>query len=270
MFTGFDSIYFKWILSLLKYSALAIFLFVSITIIVYWLIEPRQDREWAPEHSRLASIEFQGSELNPKITVHNLRDFSWSDSEKEALRYKDMHFSLEDIVELKAGVSHFSPINEIAHVFMTFVLIDGRELGVSIEARRELGESFSLHGGLLAHFELIYVLATPEDLITVRKQSNDTIHMYPIKETKEKARELFLLIAKRVNSLNKKPELYHLLFKNCTNQLVKDISILTKQFYPLYFQTLAPGLTGRTLYELDLIDMPKEMSFREIQEKTKQ
>ena len=199
------------------------------------------------------------------IKVNNLRDFQWKNNSPE--QYQNLQFQLNDVVELKAAVSHFSAISEIAHVFMTFVLSDGRELGVSIEARREHDEEFTIQGGLFAHFELIYVLATPEDLLGIRKVNGEKVHVYPIKETKEKAQELFLLIANQVNSLNKNPELYHLFFKNCTNQLVKHVSILTQEKYPWYFQTLAPGLTGRTLYELDLIDLPGT-SFKDIQAKT--
>ena len=76
-----------------------------------------------------------------------------------------------------------------------------------------------------------------------------------------------MLIANEINALAEKPRMYHLFFKNCTNQLVKNVSILTERQYPWYFQTLAPGLTGRTLYELDLIDMP-ETGFKDIQAKT--
>lgn len=236
-----------------------------ITAVLYSTTEPKQNREWTPAHSRLASIEFTGDKTNPLINVADVRDFQWQDENPE--RFLNMQFQLSDVVELKAAVSHFSAISEIAHVFMTFVLKDGRELGVSIEARREHDEEFTIQGGLFAHFELIYVLATPEDLLTIRKINGEKTHVYPIKETKEKAQELFLLIADQIESLNQEPELYHLFFKNCTNQLVKHVSILTQEKYPWYFQTLAPGLSGLTLYELDLIDLPG-LSFSEIQEKT--
>ena len=236
-----------------------------VTAILYFFIEPKQDRDWVVEHRLLASIDIQGEANNPSISVKNIRDFKWESTNK--VHYQNMQFQLENIVELKAVVSHFFVISEIAHVFMIFVLDDGREFGVSIEARRELGEAFSIEGGLFAQFEIIYVLATPDDLLGIRKVNGESTHLYPIKETKEKARELFLLIADKVNGLNDKPEMYHLLFKNCTNQLVKHVSILTEQKYPWYFQTLAPGNTAKTLYDFDLIDMPN-MRFEEIQTKT--
>jgi len=178
-----------------------------------------------------------------------------------------MQFQLNNIVELKAVVSHFSAISEIAHVFLIFVLDDGRELGVSIEARREHDEEFSISGGLLANFEIMYVLATPEDLIGIRKINHESVHVYPIKETKEKARALFILIANEVNKLAKQPEMYHLFFKNCTNQLVKHVSTLTDRRYPWFFQTVAPGETGKILYQLDLIDLA-ETNFEDIQAET--
>lgn len=233
-----------------------------VTAMLYYFSEPKQDRDWVSEHRLLASIQIQDGTNNPSIHVKNIRDFKWATKNK--VNHKEMQFRLDNIVELKAVVSHFSAISEIAHVFMIFVLDDGRELGVSVEARREVGEEFSIQGGLLAQFELIYVLATPEDLLGIRKINNESTHIYPIKETKDKARELFMLIAAKINSLNNQPEMYHLFFKNCTNQLVQHVSILSERKYPWYFQTLAPGNTGKMLYDLDLIDMPN-MSFDEIQ-----
>lgn len=240
-------------------------MFTFISVIRYASTTPEQDREWAVAHERLASIEFSDTTAIPSITVKNLRDFQWDAATPQ--RYRDMQFTLDDIVELEAGVSHFSAISEIAHVFMVFVLADGRELGVSIEARREHDEAFSILNGLFAGFELITVLATTEDLLSVRKINQEEVHLYPIKETKEKAQELFMLIANEVNTLKKEPQFYHLFFKNCTNQLVKHVSVLTKEKYPWYFQTLAPGLTGRTLYELGLIDLP-DTGFTDIQNQT--
>ncbi len=248
----------KWILAPLLLLALG-------SAVLYFFTPAKQNRDWVVEQRLLANFQIQGDANNPNISVKNIRDFKWGSTDKA--HYKDMQFKLNNIVELKAVVSHFSVISEIAHVFLIFVLDDGREFAVSVEARREVGEEFSIQGGLLAHFELIYVLATPDDLLGIRKINGESTHIYPIKETKDKARELFLLIAAEVNALNKKPELYHLFFKNCTNQLVKHVSILTEKKYPWYFQTLAPGNTGKTLYDLGLIDIP-DMSFDEIQAKT--
>ncbi len=253
-----------------KWLLIFVILFALISAFIYLFTQAKNDKDWAIEHALLPLVEFSGETNNPAIHISNIRDFKWSMNNDFLLKtpnYKDMVFKLEDIVELKAVVSHFSSISQIAHVFMIFVLNDGRELGVSIEARREKNEAFSIHGGLLAKFEIITLLATPEDLLGVRKVSNEKVHIYPIKETKKKAQALFILIANELNDLRKSPRLYHLFFKNCTNQLVKHVSVLTKQKYPWYFQTLAPGLTGRTLYELGLIDLPG-LSFDEIQAKT--
>lgn len=251
--------------NILKWTLLALLMFAIVSAIRYASTTPKQDHSWAVAHERLASIEFSDATVNPSVTVKNLRDFQWDSVNPQ--RYRDMKFKLDDIVELEAGVSHFSAISEIAHVFMLFVLADGRQLGVSIEARREHDEEFSILSGLFAGFELITVLATAEDLLSVRKINQEEVHLYPIKENKEKAQELFMLIANDVNALIKEPQLYHLFFKNCTNQLVKHVSVLTKDKYPWYFQTLAPGLTGRTLYELGLIDLP-DTGFEDIQNRT--
>ena len=250
----------------LKWIIIPLSLFGFVSAILYFLIEPKQARNWTIEHAILPKVLIEDNSPNPQVSLKNVRDFRWFSEKKE--KYKEIQFQLKSIIGLKAVVSHFTPISEIAHVFMLFVLDDGREFGVSIEARREAGENFSLHGGLFAKFEIIYLLATPEDLLDVRKKNNETIHIYPIKVTAEKAQALFLLIKQEVNTLIEKPSLYHLFFKNCTNQLVKHVSILTEEKYPWYFQTLAPGKTGEMLYKLGLIDLP-DTSFDAIQIKTR-
>lgn len=248
----------KWLIAPLVFLALA-------SIILYWLTEPKSNKDWKVEHALLANIKIQGDKNNPHIEIENIRDFQWEKKDKVA--YKKMQFQLDNIVSLKVGVSHFSAISEIAHVFLIVVLENGEELGISIEARREKDEDFTLHGGLLAKFELIYVLATSEDLIGIRKINKEALHIYPIKATKEKAQELFMLLANDSNAIQTKPRLYHLFFRNCTNQLVKRVSILTKQKYPWYFQTLAPGNTAKILYQQGLIDLP-DTGFDDIKAKS--
>lgn len=248
-------------LSLLKGLFLLLLVFGVGSSLLYFFTTPKQNSNWVSEHAVLSNIIFDKN----TISVKNIRDFKWGSAEKE--RHINMQFQLENIVKLKAVVSHFSAISEIAHVFIIFGLDDGRELGVSIEARREQGENFSIQGGLLAQFEIITVLATPSDLLGIRKINNEAIHIYPIKATPEKIQELFMLIANEVNQLSNNPSLYHLFFKNCTNQLVKQVSVLTDRKYSWFFQTLAPGNTGEVLYDLDLIDMPN-LSFEQVQKET--
>ena len=248
--------------SLLFWITTPLVLFAVVSAIIYFFTTPKQNQNWTDAHAILSDIKIAN---DGKIAIQNIRDFKWGSDDK--IHYKTMQFKRDNIVSIKAVVSHFSAISEIAHVFLIFVLDDGRELGISIEARREVDEEFSLSGGLLAKFELMYVVATPEDLLSIRKINKEKTRVYPIKVNKEKAQELFLLIAAEVNSLNQKPQLYHLFFKNCTNQIVKHVSKLTDQRYPWFFQTVAPGNTAEILYDLDLIDMPN-MSFEEIQAKT--
>ena len=249
-----------------KWALIILVLFALISALLYVFIQPKQMSNWVPEHSLLPTIVMDKN----KVLVKNIRDFNWKSNNAEQQtkeQHINMQFELKDIVTLKAVVSHFSAISEIAHVFIIFGLEDGREIGVSIEARREEGESFSIQGGLLAQFEIIYILATPEDLLGIRKLNKESIHVYPIKATPQKIQALFTLIAKQVNELSKSPSMYHLFFKNCTNQLVKEVSVLTDEQYPWFFQTLAPGKTGEILFDLGLIDLP-EKSFEAIQEKT--
>ncbi len=240
-------------------------IFSLVSALLYLFTTPKQKQNWTKAHAVLASFDISGDPLYPSFKVNDIRDFKWDAADK--IRYESMNFELKNVIKVKAVVSHFAAISEIAHVFLIFELDDGRQLGISIEARREVDESFSLSGGLLAQFELIYVVATPDDLLGIRRINKEATHVYPLNVSTEKVQQLFLLISKEVNSLREKPQLYHLFFKNCTNQIVKHVSKLTDESYPWFFQTIAPGNTSKILFDLNLIDMPN-MSFEEIQTQT--
>jgi len=135
-----------------------------------------------------------------------------------------MSFILSDIKGMEVGISHFSKENEgLAHVFTIFNLEDGRNIAVSIETRRDAGEEFGFLKGVFFDYELIYILATKEDLLSLREKRGEKIYVYPINTTAKKAQDIFRSFSKRVNSLYEKPEFYHILFKNCTSLTVDEV-----------------------------------------------
>jgi len=55
-----------------------------------------------------------------------------------------------------------------AHTFVSFGFKSGDFLAISIEIRKEKGESFSAWRGLLKRYELMYVIADERDVIKLR------------------------------------------------------------------------------------------------------
>ncbi len=232
--------------------------------ILYASTTATNSRKWTFDQEKSPRITFYSADNNSttRVQIENVRNFDWTANGEKI--WQDFSFNLSDLHQVKVAVSHFSAISEIAHVFLIFVLKNGEEFGLSIEARREAGESYSLLGGLQAKYEMLYLVATTKDLLGIRLSKNETLYVYPIKATPEKVRELFVMFKNKITELDTKPELYHLFFRNCTNQLVKQVKHLATQKYSRIIQNFMPGKTGEALFKMGLIDT-KASSFKQVQ-----
>ena len=238
-----------------------VFIFVSVLM---WLFKtPTNNSDWELGMKQLQNVEVEGyivkeggsiiEDKNDKFLIKNVRDFDWRKVGNEE-NYKNMDFTLSDIRGMEVGISHFSKENEgLAHVFTIFNLEDGRNIAVSIETRRDGGEKFGFLKGVFFDYELIYILATKEDLLSLREKRGEKIYIYPINTTAKKAQDIFRSFSKRVNSLYENPEFYHILFKNCTSLTVDEVKKVSDKKFSWYEQVLAPGYAAQALFEMDLI-----------------
>lgn len=248
-------------------------------MMIYFIKTPSSSSSWSVGNGHSPSVTISGDQ----VEIQNYRDIDWvkfyktpADSiqarkqleqQIEQQGYRTLSFSLSDIQTLKVAVSHFSAISGIAHLFILFELKDKTVVGLSVEARKEQGEDYSLVGGLTAKFEVIYLLGSHNDLVGLRQMRDEDVYIYPIKAKPDEVQALFKVAAARTNQLDKEPELYHLFFKNCTTEIVGLVNQLSDQKYPWFVQHLAPGDAGKALYDLDMIDV-KADSFEELQKLT--
>ena len=180
--------------------------------------------------------------------------------------FTDFEFKLSDIEALRAGVAHFKLLDELAHFFILFELKDGTNFALSVEARKEKGESYSLLGGLSARFELIYLLASYRDIVGLRLKRKEEVYTYPIKATPEEVQSLFKVVATRTNKIDQDPELYHLMFKNCTTEIVRLVNQISDNSFPRLIQSFMPGDAGKALYKMGLINI--DAPFKEVQKQS--
>ncbi len=249
-------------------------LLTTVSMMIYFIKTPSSSNSWSVGNGHSPSVTISGDQ----VEIENYRDIDWVKLDKipadsiqarkriEQQGYRTLSFPLSDIQTLKVAVSHFSAISGIAHLFILFELKDKSVIGLSVEARKEQGEDYSLVGGLTAKFEVIYLLGSHNDLVGLRQMRYEDVYIYPIKAKPEEVQALFKVAAERTNQLHKKPELYHLFFKNCTTEIVNLVNQLSDQKYP-FVQHLAPGDAGKALYDLDMIDV-KANSFEEVQSLT--
>lgn len=238
---------------------------MAISFLIYSFKNPSNNKNWSIGEGKTTSIEI----IDDQVKIKNFRDADWANLDLNSLQndhslFKDIEFKLSDIQSLHAVVSHFAVLSEIAHIFIMFELKDKTSFGLSVEARKERGESYSLTGGLSAKYELIYLLSSYEDLVGLRLNRDETVYRYPIKATPKEAQSLFKEVAQRTNQLDKNPELYHLFIRNCTTEVVKLVNKIADIKFSRIVQSFFPGDSGQALFKMDLIDTDLD-NFEEVQ-----
>lgn len=221
-------------------------------VLVVGVREPRADRDWAADHAEPARIVFAS---DGAVTIHGLRDFRHRAAGAFDERYRDLTFRPEDVRRVWFALAPFAERwRGLAHTFLSFELTDGRFVAVSVEARRQADERYSLVGGLLRGFELTYVVGTEEDLVGLRALRGDTLYLYPARAGPAQASELFLDVLRRAERTRAEPEFYHTLLNNCATNLRDHVNRLAADPLPYGWGLVFPGYSDRLALEHGLLD----------------
>jgi len=242
---------------------LSIHVVVFLVVLIWWFnIQPSNDRHWQTDVSKLAYASTE-SDL---VTVHNIRNFSYHSEFDYYPDYYDKTFDLKKLegVDLFA-VYWMGPA--IAHVILSFDFGENDHLAISIEARKEEGESYSTIKGFFRQFELMYIVADERDLIGLRtnyrQDPPEQVYRYRIKAPKENIKRIFLEYINSINTLYEKPAFYNTLLANCTIliwlQGKRDPGDL-----PFSWQILVSGYLPEYLYESGRLD--QQLSFAELRD----
>jgi hypothetical protein len=218
--------------------------------LVRWL-EPSNDRNWTPDQAVLPFVEFHGNQ----VTVRNIRNCDYHTADDYDVRHYDKTFDLDQLTSVDFIVVPFNDMPGIAHTMLSFGF-EGRDyLGVSVEIRKEQGESYGPVKGFLRQYELMYVLADERDLIL--KQSMHflcDVYVYRSSATPQQCRELLLDVFGRVNKLREEPEFYHTLTNNCTTNIRNHVNRLAPDRVPYDYRVLLPAHSDRLAFDLGLLE----------------
>ncbi len=246
-------------------KALFYFFIIIITLVLLVLLitkfstKASNDRNWNNDQEILSYAEIN----NNLVSVHNIRNFSYNSTTEYIKDYYDKTFDLNKLKKVWYIVEPFSGIPGSAHTFLSFEFENNEFISISVEIRKEIGESYSPIKGLLNKYELMYVIADERDVIKLRSNyRKDLVYVYPIKATVEKSRGLFLDMVGRANSLKENPEFYNTITNTCTTNIVKHVNKITPSRVPfLNIKILLPANSDQLAYKLGLIDT--ELSFEE-------
>ncbi|MFZ5832759.1 MAG: DUF4105 domain-containing protein [Planctomycetota bacterium] len=212
---------------------------------------PSNNRIWAKDQQVLPRAEFRGN----LVTVRNIRSAEYRSVDDFDVAYYDKTFDIDRLTSVDFIVVPFNDIPGIAHTMLSFGFEDQEFLGVSVEIRKEEGESYSPVRGFFNQYELMYVAADERDLIL--KNTNHwlcDVYLYRTTATPEKARRLFLDVTDRMNKLAVQPEFYNTVSNNCTTNIRDHINRCFPNRIPYDYRVLLPGYSDELAYDLGLIE----------------
>ncbi|HEU4428762.1 MAG TPA: DUF4105 domain-containing protein [Myxococcota bacterium] len=214
-------------------------------LVAGWLALPaRQDRDWLLDVARLPRAEISGD----RVVLHDVRSFTYRSETDFDPRWETRSYDLAQITGMDLFMSYWgSPW--IAHTILSFDFADGRHLAVSIETRKERGESYSALRGFFRQFELYYVAADERDVVALRtNQRDERVLLYRLAAPPARARAVLLAYLDEMNQLAAKPRWYNALTHNCTTSIRLN-ALAAGVAFPRDWRVVANGRLDELLYE---------------------
>jgi len=229
-------------------GALAVF---GILVLLFLRIPAANDRDWQPDVANAPYATINGD----LITIHNIRNFDYRTETDFKARWetRTYDFSKLDSADI---IAVYWAGKAIAHVMVSFGFAGKDFLTVSIETRKEKGESYSTLAGFFRQYELYYVVADERDVIGVRttyRQPQEDVYIYRTRGPLRNLRRIFLDYIKSINELHERPSYYNTLTTNCTTTILMHTR-MNPESPPMSWKVLLSGYVPDYLYELSRID----------------
>jgi len=204
----------------LRWWPLALFAAVFIAFLIRWHgVRPSNDRDWQPDVALLPFATFDGD----MVTIHNIRNFDYRSETDFTPHYYDKTFDMRQLDSADLIAVYWMG-DAIAHVMLSFGFAEHDFVTVSIETRKERGESYDTLRGFFRQYELIYVVGDERDLIRLRtnyrKDPPEDAYLFRTNASPENVRRLFLSYFQKINELKEQAEFYNTLTTNCTTNVL--------------------------------------------------
>jgi hypothetical protein len=225
--------------------ALLVQALLFLVLLGWWhSLAPSNDRSWQPDvaHPPVATIE------GDRVTVENVRNFDYRSEQDFDERWETRTFDLSQLRGMDFFLSYWdSPL--IAHTIVSWDFATGPPLAVSIETRKEVGESYSAVRGFFRQFELYYVVADERDVIRLRTNyRGEDVYLYRLSFPRERARAILLDYLAELNRLAREPKWYNAAVHNCTTTIRHHIQHVAPE-NPWDWRILVNGRIDELGYE---------------------
>lgn len=213
-------------------------------------LQPSNQRHWSADQAVLPTAEIRGDEVD----VHRIRRCVYHTEENYDVRHYDQTFDLRELSSVDYIVVPFPEMPSLAHTMLSFGFADRDYVAVSVEIRKEVGESYNPLLGALGKYEIMYVVSDERDVIQLRSNHRlNDVYVYPLRLSPEQSRALFVDVMRRANKLAVQPEFYNTLTNNCTTNIRDHLNRVLPEPIPYTPRVLLSGLSDQLIYELGLI-----------------
>jgi hypothetical protein len=217
-------------------------------VLAWWLtLSPSNERPWLPDVAQTPWAEFQGD----KVTIHNLRNFDYTTETDYRVNWETRTVDLSQIRGTDLFMNYWgSPA--IAHTILSFEFADSPPVAMSIETRKEIGETYSALLGFFRQYELVYVIGDERDIIRVRTnyRQGEDLYLYHTRATPDRARAVFLDYLKTANELHAHSQWYNALTSNCTTNVMPHLNAASDNVHlPWDWRILLNGYADQMSYE---------------------
>jgi Domain of unknown function (DUF4105) len=198
-------------------KGIAISVIAFAVILAWWLsLKPSNERAWQPDVAQTAWAEIDGD----RVTIHNVRNCDYRTEMDYTPHWETRSYDLSQIRGIDIYFVFWgSPW--IAHTIVSFQFGDNDHVAMSIETRKEVGESYSALRGFFRYYELIYTVSDERDVVRLRTnyRKGEQTYIYHTLASPQRARAVFLKYIEKINRIRNRPEWYNALTNNCTTNI---------------------------------------------------
>jgi len=234
-----------------------------VVVLGTWLaIPPSHDRDWQPDVATLPYADIRGDH----VIVHNVRNTDYRSETDFIVRLEDRELDLSRLRSLDLFLIYWgSPA--IAHTIMSWGFEDDQYLAISIETRKEKGESYSPLRGFFRQYELFYVVADERDVVRLRtNHRGEDVYVYRLDVPPEGPRLLLLRYLEAVNELRARPQWYNALTHNCTTTIQHLAGPYERRSW-WSWKLFLNGYLDELAYEIGAFD--QSLPFAELKERSR-
>jgi len=229
----------------------------AVTALVLASRTPSLEQEWDEDVSVLAGVEKLS---DGTVRLSDVRDWRYTRDVVLSKDYFAERYDPSDIEGLWLYEQELGFGGRVAHTFLVFEFPqsygNARWLGLSVETRREFGESYSLVGGVMRTFEVTHIWATEQDLVTRRVELLDyPLTRYRLSVPDEFLGRIFEQFVEETASLATTPRWYNTLTTNCTSSLAAYVNEVKPGAIPWNLSLVLTGRADTYLAELGYLDL---------------